>query len=160
MTMQLRIVLVSLVATAACANDPQYIPCGATDTMDTCVLDTANSTGSGDTAGARGVLHVPVMPPDMTLMKATMDLQATMPAGVMVPIYRLDQYDLSVEYTITNLDDKPGQFKVQLNGANEVAAWDPSMVVPAGKESPPTPALAGDIPIDIPAKGVITGEFR
>jgi hypothetical protein len=154
-----RLVLLAIIATG-CANDPQYVPCGATDKMDLCTLDTANATGSGSNAGARGSIHVPVMPPDMDLMKTQMALQATMPADVMVPMYRLDQYDLSVEYTIHNLDAKDGQFKVQLNGANEMFAWDPSLIVPASNESPPTPSLGGDIPTDIPANGSVDGEFR
>lgn len=162
--MQIHRILVSLVIASSgatgCANDPEYVQCGATDTMDVCALDTANATGSGDAAAARGSLHVPVMPPDMNLMKAQMDLQATMPAGVMVPLYRIDQYDLSVEYSIKNLDNKDGQFKVQLNGANEEAAWDPSMIVPADNEAPPTPGLAGDVPTDIPAMGTYDGVFR
>jgi len=154
-----RLVLLAIIATG-CANDPQYIPCGTADTMDLCALDTANATGSGSNAGARGSLHVPVMPPDMDLMKTQMALQATMPADVMVPMYRIDQYDLSVEYTIHNLDNQDGEFKVALNGANEAFAWDPSLIMPASDESPPPPSLQGDIPTDIAAKSDYDGEFR
>ena len=155
----LLVVFITVLATG-CANDPEYVSCGATDTMDICTLDTANSTGSGDTAGARGSLHVPVMPLSADLMKQMTDLQATMPAGVTVPMYRLDQYDLSVEYTVKNLDDTPGQFKIELNGANEMVAWDPTTIMPVGDEAPPTPGLAGDIPIDIGPKGQFDGVFR
>jgi hypothetical protein len=157
--MGIRYLLIASVL-VACANDPEYVKCGATDTMDVCMIDSANATGSGSAASAKGSLHVPVMPPDMDLMKITTDLQATMPADVMVPIYRLDQYDLSVEWTVKNLDDKDGQFKLALNGANEVFAWDPSLIVPADDEAPPTPSLAGDIPTDIPAMGQVDGVFR
>lgn len=148
------------IASAGCANDPAYVSCGTAAMTDVCALDTANSTGMDETAGARGSLHVPVRPLDADLTKQREDLQATMPAGVTVPAYRLDQYDLSVEYVVTNLDNQKGQFKIQLNGANEEAAWDPSLIVPADDEAPPTPPLGGGIPTDIPAMGRVTGVFR
>lgn len=142
-----------------CANDPAYVSCGTAAMADLCSLDTANATGM-DTTTVRGSLHVPVRPADAALMKITAQLQATMPSDVTVPVYRLDQYDLSVEYVIKNLDNVKGQFKLQLNGANEVASWDPMLIMPADDEAPPTPGLAGDIPTDIAAKGQVTGLFR
>ncbi len=152
-------VLLAVVTVGACANDPQYIDCGTTDPMDTCVLDTANATGSGSAAGARGSLHVPVKPEDSDLAKTRNAIQATMPADVVVPIYRDDMYDLSVDYTITNLDSMPGEVLVELNGANENFSWDPSLIMPASDESPPTPGLGGDIPITVPANGSVDLEF-
>jgi hypothetical protein len=85
-----------------------------------------------------------------------------MPDGVEVPVFRLEHYDLEVEWTVTNLDAMPGQFRVDLNGANEAFTYDPSMIVlnPDDDEAPPTPPLAGNIPIDIPANGTVTGVFR
>ncbi|MEO6775328.1 MAG: hypothetical protein ABI467_20360, partial [Kofleriaceae bacterium] len=148
----------------ACANDPQYIDCGSSDTMDSCHLDTANAVmmGTGDNAfsAVQGSIHVPVRPETADLTKARMTLQATMPAGVDVPLYQLDQYDVSLEYTVKNLDSTPGQIKIGLNAANEVFAWDPSMIMPAGNESPPPPDLAGDVPIDLQANGEYDGLFR
>jgi hypothetical protein len=39
--------------------------------------------------------------------------------------------------------------------------YDPSVIMlPGGDEAPPTPGLSGDIPIDIPAGGTVTGQFR
>jgi hypothetical protein len=108
-----------------------------------------------------GSLHVPTRPLTMDLLKVQSDLQATMPAGVMVPMYRIDQYDVSVEYTVKNLDSMPGQVKIELNGANELYAWTPSMIMqPANSEEPPPPGLAGDIPIDIQGNGELDGVFR
>lgn len=148
------------ISLAGCTNDPSYVSCGTAAMTDVCVLDTANSTGMDETAGARGSLHVPVRPPDDALTEDRADLQATLPSDVVVPVYRLDQYDLSVEYVVTNLDNSPGQFKIQLNGANEESAWDPALIVPADDDDPPTPPLAGGIPIDIAANGQVTGVFR
>ena len=143
-----------------CANDPLYVSCGTADMADVCTLDTANATGTGEAASARGSLHVPVMPPDATLTKRKADLQAAVPSDVIVPTYRIDEYDLSVEYIVRNLDDVKGQFKIQLNGANEVAKWDPLLAPPADDEAPATPPLAGNIPTDIAAKGEVIGVFR
>ena len=159
-----RMLLLAALGSVGCANDPQYIQCGTSDAMDTCSLDSANATmmGMGKDAflAVKGSLHVPVRPETMDLTKSRMALQATMATGVDVPLYRDDQYDVSVEYTVKNLDDTPGQVKIQLNGANEMFTWDPAMIMPAGDESPPAPALAGDVPIDIQAKGELDGLFR
>ncbi|CAN5539961.1 hypothetical protein BH11MYX1_BH11MYX1_52840 [soil metagenome] len=160
------IIAISLVggATAGCANDPEYVNCGTSDTTDTCTLDSANAivVGTGNQAPAivRGSLHVPVKPETTSLTKSREDLQKTMPAGVIVPLYRVDQYDLSVEYTVINLDDMPGTVKVSLDAANEAFSWDPTLIMPAGDESPPAPNLAGGTPIDIQAKGQYDGLFR
>jgi hypothetical protein len=147
----------------ACANDPQYVQCGTSDMMDTCLLDSMNGsavgTGTNVQIEVTGSLHIPVMPPDAELQKATTALQTTMPADVMVPVYRLDMYDVSVEWTLKNLDAKPTSARVALNAANEAFAWDPAMIVPASPESPPAPSLGGDIPFDVPANAEIDGEF-
>ncbi len=147
-----------------CANDPQYIDCGTADTMDTCTLDSANAMviGTADMSPAIvvGSLHIPVKPETAELTSKREALQATLPMDVEVPLYRVDQYDISVEYTVQNLDDKPGTVKVALNAANEKFAWDPAMIMPGGDESPPPPNLAGNTPIDIQAKGQYDGIFR
>ncbi len=158
----MRYVLFALLV--GCANDPQYVQCGTSDTDDTCLLDSTNAVmmGMGEMAfsAVKGSLHVPVKPLDADLMKTQADLQKTMPDGVDVPMYRLDQYDVSVEYTLKNLDDEPATVKIQLNVANELFSWDPSLIMPAGDEAPPAPGLQGDIPIDIQAKGEIDSLFR
>jgi hypothetical protein len=145
-------------AASGCANDPEYVKCGATDMMDTCLLDTANA-GSG-AMNVKGSLHVPVRPLTKDLMKVQADLQKTLPADVMAPMYRIDEFDISVEYTVKNLENKPGQIKIGLDGANEMFAWDPSLIMPADKEAPPPPDLAGDVPIDIAENGELDGVFR
>jgi hypothetical protein len=148
-------------------NEPQYVSCapmGAAP-MDTCRLDMLMTDADGNLE-AKGSLHVPVKPEDQ--WKAAdrtrrTELQMALPdQAVMVPIYRLEHYDLEVEWTVTNLDAMPGQFKVDLNGANEEFTYDPSLIVtdPGDDEAPPTPPLAGNIPIDIPANGTVTGTFR
>jgi hypothetical protein len=154
-----RYLLLCVVATIGCANDPQYVDCGSSDTMDTCLLDSENGSGMGDSFAVSGSLHVPVKPEDSDLTKTRTSLQASLPMDVVVPVYRIDQYDLSVDYVIKNLDDKPTQARVALNAANEMFAWQPSLIMPASDESPPPPSLGGDIPVDIPAMGEYDGSF-
>ena len=161
--MKMRILAIIAMSAGACANNPQYVQCGTGDMMDTCLLDSMNGSavGTGDNVvmEVTGSLHVPVMPPDADLQKATTALQKTMPDDVMVPVYRLDMYDVSVEWTLKNLDDKPTSARVALNAANEDFAWNPALIMPASDESPPAPSLGGDIPFDVPPNAEIDGEF-
>src|SRR5689334_7376223 len=149
-------------------NEPQYVSCapmGDAAPMDTCRLDML-TTGMDGQLEAKGSLHVPVKPEDQWKTAdrtRRTELQMALPdQAVMVPVYRLEHYDLEVEWTVTNLDSMPGQFRVDLNGANEEFTYDPSLIVtdPGDDEAPPTPPLAGNIPIDIPANGTVTGTFR
>jgi hypothetical protein len=83
------------------------------------------------------------------------------PSGaVAVPIYRLEHYELSVEWRVTNNADAPGTFRVDLDGANEEVTYDPAAIMVADDEDPPAPPLAGDIPIDIGPGASIDGVFR
>jgi hypothetical protein len=81
--------------------------------------------------------------------------------GVDVPYVKVGDIEIEVEWTIKNLDAKPGQAKIELNGANELFIYDPSVIVldPGNDEAPPTPGLSGDIPIDVPRNGEVAGLF-
>jgi hypothetical protein len=81
--------------------------------------------------------------------------------GVMVPYVKVGDIEVDVEWTIKNLDTKPGQAKIELNGANEFFSYDPSIIMldPGNDEAPPTPGLDGDVPIDVPASGQVSGLF-
>jgi hypothetical protein len=150
-----------------CTNEPQYVDCaptGAAAPMDTCHLVPMDD-GMGNLE-AKGSLHVPLKPEAMWKAadrRRRAELQMTLPdQSVEVALFRLEHYDLSVEWTVTNLDATPSQFRVNLNGANEMFTYDPSMIIldPGDDEAPPAPPLAGNIPIDIPANGTVTGTFR
>jgi hypothetical protein len=80
---------------------------------------------------------------------------------IMVPYVRVGDLEIDVEFTIKNTDGKPHQAKVELNGANEYFSYDPSIIVlePGNDDAPPTPGLSGNIPIDVPANGEVTGLF-
>jgi hypothetical protein len=79
-----------------------------------------------------------------------------------VPYVRLGDLEVSVEWSLENLDDRPGKVRVSLNGGNEYFFYDPTMIMLGGgdEESPDPPALAGNIPRDVPAMGRISGVFR
>jgi hypothetical protein len=158
--------LIFILAVSGCANtnnEPQYVGCvpdGAAP-MDTCHLE----AGTMDVPEAKGSLHVPVKPESMWRARDRAvrdDLQMTMPDGVEVPVLRLEHYDLEVEWSVTNLDAMKSQFRVDLNGANEQFTYDPSMIIlnPGDDEAPPTPPLAGNIPIDIEGNATVSGVFR
>ena len=79
----------------------------------------------------------------------------------MVPYVKVGDIDISIEWTIKNLDTQPGTAVVELNGGNEYMYYDPSTIMldPGDDDPPPTPGLSGDIPIDVPASGTVSGTF-
>lgn len=156
---------IALVA-AGCTNSPQYVVCptdvaGSTDVC----RATADAPDAEGNLIAFASLHVPVMPeaewePDdrQRRMELQMDVDAT--GAVAVPVFRLEHYDLSVEWRVTNLEAMPGKFRVDMNGANEEFAYDPSMIMRADDDDPPPPPLAGNIPYDIGPDATVEGVFR
>jgi hypothetical protein len=152
----MRVVLVSvasLLGFLGCANDPVYIP--APMTME---------AGVADMTGALSVAKASVQLPIKTETaadKKVRDALAAKLAPTLVPYVKVGDIEVDVEWTIKNLDMKPGQAKVELNGANEYFSYDPSIIMldPGNPEAPPTPGLSGDIPIDVPAGGTVSGLF-
>jgi hypothetical protein len=143
-----------LAGLAGCANDPVYIP--APMTMEAGVPDM-----TGMLSEAKASLQLPIKTETAADAKTRAAL-ATKLAPVMVPYVRVGDLEVEVEWTIKNLDlMKPGQAKIELNGANEYFSYDPSIIVldPGDDEAPPTPGLTGDIPIEVPAGGEVSGLF-
>lgn len=160
--------LIVIVLASGCTNQPQYVPCAPMGPagMDVCTLEAGMDDGTGMTvAEAKGSVHIPVKP-EADWKKADRDrrveLQDSVDAAIEVPIYRLEHYAISVEWTVRNLDNRDSQFRVDLNGANELFTYDPSLIIldPTEDDAPPTPPLAGNIPINIPALGSVSGTFR
>jgi hypothetical protein len=145
--------IVVLGALVACANDPVYLP--QTTTLEGGVPD-----ATGMTMPVKSSLQIPFKPETMADMTARMDL--TTKLGVDVPYIKVGDVDLEVEWTVQNLDNMPGSFMIGVNGANEVFAYDPTLIVvdPNDDEAPPTPDLAGDIPTDIGANQTLSGTIR
>jgi hypothetical protein len=138
---------------AACANDPVYIP--APMAMEAGVADATGKLGE-----AKASLQLPIKT-ETASDKAARDALATKLSPVLVPYVKVGDLEIDVEWTIKNLDPKDGQAKIELNGANELFSYDPSIIMldPGNDEAPPTPGLAGDIPIHVPAGGEVSGLF-
>jgi hypothetical protein len=145
-----------LVGLVACnANDPLYIQ--APMTMEAGMAD---PMGMGLTQ-AKASLQLPIKT-ETAADKKTRDALAAKLAPIQVPYVKVGDLELDVEWTIKNLDTKPGQALIEVNGASEFFVYDPSMInlAPPDAEDPPkTPGLAGDIPIDVPAGGSVSGLF-
>lgn len=153
-------VLAALGATAAltllgagCANDPVYLPGAA-------VLEAGGVDADGMTivAAAQHVLPIRLEEADEAEERAALAAEL----GVEVPYVKVGDIEVSVEWTITNLDtEKPGTALVQLNGANEAFAYDPDLIVLGDPdEVPPAPGLEGDIPLHVEPGATISGVFR
>ena len=145
--------LVTCAGLAACANDPEYI--AAPDPLEAGV---AGMTGQLTQAKAQLQLPIKTESADDARSRAAL---ASKLDPIEVPYVRVGDLELEIEWTIQNLDTDDGQAKIEVNGANEFFAYDPSIIVldPGNKEAPPAPGLAGDIPIDVPAGKAVSGLF-
>ncbi len=159
--------LIGLGLVTACGNnEPQYVHCapmGAAPT-DTCSFQAGTDDGTGITLRS-GFLHVPVRPEAQWNAKdrarrAELQMEVDPTGAVVVPVYRLEHYSLSVEWVVRNLSPSEGTFRIGLNGGNEEFAYDPSMIMLADDDDPPPPSLAGDIPTKIGPMATMSGVFR
>jgi len=153
----------ALVALATgCANDPVYVECPDAPTDPTCLrsIEAGQDDGTGmivEEAKTRLLLPINPEKPEDAEQRAT----RTAELGVDVPYVKLGDIEVSVEWTITNLEDIEGIALVELDGATEFFEYDPDMIVlSTDDEAPPSPGLDGNIPIHIPPNGSISGLFR
>ena len=148
------VLVAGITGSAGCANDPVYIP--APMKMEAGIADMT----TGMLSEAKASLQLPIKTETAADMKTRAAL-ATKLAPVMVPYVKVGDLEVEIEWTIKNLDMMPGQAKIELNGANEFFSYDPSIIIlfPNDPEAPPTPGLGGDIPIDVPAGGEVSGLF-
>ena len=150
-------IALATIATLAvgCANDPIYLPAPASiDAGETRDMD-------GNLTPGVSALVIPVKleTAEQAMDRARRQAMITDPL-VQLPFINVDDFEISVEWTITNLTDMPGNATVQLNGANEFFRYDPSMItLSTDDEAPPPPGLDGDVPLDIPARGKLSGLF-
>ena len=138
---------------AGCANDPVYVP-------GTMMLEAGAPDADGmiTTATAKHMLPIRLE----KAKEATERELRTAELGVDVPYVKVGDLEVSVEWTIHNLDPmNAGTALVQLNGANEVFAYDPTLIILGDPdEVPPAPGLAGDIPLHLEPGATMTGLFR
>jgi hypothetical protein len=137
---------------AACSNDPVYIPAPM-------AIEAGMDDGMGGTAVGIASLTLPVKLETAT--DATERAQRTTALGVDVPYVKVGDIEVSVEWKVTNLDAMPGDFEIQLNGANEYYEYDPALLaVGLDDEEPVPPGLDGDVPIHVEPMASVTGLFR
>ena len=154
-------VILGLAPLGACATDPQYIqpPRGI-------------EVGTGEDEGV--ATETLMLPYDAELLQS-MDYQRDREAFLtelnarvdpdvtidQLPLIRLDQIDISIEWTIRNLADEPGQARINVNGGNQFFVYVPDNFIVADEEEEAVPPpLAGNVPIDVPALGDVSGVFR
>ena len=137
-----------LVLIPACANDPLYLPAPMA----------VDAAGMPIPATAEHMLPIRLETAEEAMIRATRTAEL---GGVEVPYVKLGDIEVSVEWTILNIDTKAGTALVQLNGANEVFAYDPTLIsLGDPDEVPPAPGLEGDVPIHVEPGASISGLFR
>jgi len=131
--------LVGALGLVGCANDPVYIRARWRSRP-------GRRTRWASPPEGKGSVQLPIKT-ETASDKAKRDALAAKLAPVEVPYVRIGDIEIEVEWTIKNLDTKAGKALVELNGANEYFAYDPSTIrlAPVGDDAPPTPGLSGDI---------------
>lgn len=78
-----------------------------------------------------------------------------------LPLVRLDQVEISLEWTIKNLSDQDGQARIHVNGGNQYWYYVPAnFIVEDDEEEAVPPPLTGDVPLDVAAGATRSGVFR
>lgn len=88
--------------------------------------------------------------------------------GFEVPFLQREDIDVSVQYTITNLSDKPGEATVAVDGANEYTSYDlaaiqeyiGTLMLPPDADAPTLLSLLQTTKTTIPARGTLSGNIR
>jgi hypothetical protein len=138
-------------ALAACADDPRYL-----DPMQD--LEVAGDP-TMEAAPATASLTLPIALE--TADDAATRAQMADDFGVDVPYVRLGDLSVEIEWTVKNLSGTDGIARIDVVGANEMFAYvRAAFVDPTDDEAVPPPPLLGDIPIHVPALGVVSGVFR
>jgi len=91
--------------------------------------------------------------------------------GYQVPWIDRERVSISIDYTVTNLSDKPGVATVLVDGANQFTSYDSAAVAMAlqmaammmmiqVEEEMYVPSLIKTVPIKVPARGQVSGTIR
>ena len=140
-----------------CSEDPKYLepPEGA--------LEGGLVDADGAPLRAAATLTLPIkMETDEDLAERTELAERLELDLAQVPYVRIGDLEVAVEWSLENQENRAGKVKVSLNGASEYFIYDPTMFVlgEGDEESPDPPALLGNIPLDVPPMGRISGVFR
>jgi len=145
--MNMRALLV-LVLLGACADDPVYVQPEA-------ALEFTPG-GEGPPPAAQLLLPIRLE----AEIEATDRAARAAELGVDVPYVTRDDLDLSLEWTLQNLDPEPGIARIHINGANELYAYVPLAFVTDPEEEEVPPPLSGDVPLEVPGDGRRSGVFQ
>jgi hypothetical protein len=160
------ILCAALLAAAACTNnEPVYI-------------DSPNAieVGVGSGTGADMGSDTLNLPYDQAFLTST-DYQAKQAELVtsinaafdpditadQLPLVHLDQTAIEVEWSIKNLDDTDGTARIGINGGNQFFYYVPAdftVASPNPEDQEVPPPLVGNIPINVPALGEVSGVYR
>ena len=152
----LRTLSLCLLGLVACTNSPSYLE--PREALEVGILpDPANPNETVDEATA--TISLPVR---QETMDEQMERAARMAAlgGVDVPVARLDQLDIAIEWTIKNLSNDEATARILINGSNELFTYVPAAFVVDPDEDQEPPPLLGNVPITVPAQGTLSGVFR
>lgn len=141
-----------IVAGFGCADDPVYLR------PNPAALE-ANSPGGGGATMATVVVPVRLETLEETQAREALATRLGLTPD-QVPSVRRDDIDLSIEWTIKNLEDADGEAMLSVVGANEYFRYDPGVFVIDPEEDRPPPPLAGGIPLSIPALATFSGVIR
>ncbi len=135
---------------SACTDDPQYVePAGPLN---------AGPVDEDAPAEPPVELWIPIRLENTT--EAADRAQLATELGVDVPFVGHDDLDLSIEWTITNLEEEDAEVRIRLTGANEYFSYTPGNFIVDPEEDPMPPPLLGDVPLLISGQSSISGVFR
>jgi hypothetical protein len=133
----------------ACTPDPTYIQPPTAAEFD-------------PQAGAESAtlsFDLPVRPETEEEALERAELEAEL--GVPVPYVGLQDLDLSIEWSATNLNpDVEANIRLDVNGANEYFTYGPAAFVIDPDEDEEPPALMKGIPLTVPAGSTLSGVYR
>ncbi|WP_428261823.1 hypothetical protein [Haliangium sp.] len=138
----------------ACTNSPAYV--SPPQALEVGLPDPANPGETIDIATAQLMLPVRLE----TMAEAEDRLAREAELGLALPVVGLEDLDITIEWTIKNLSDQAGTARVQVNGGNEFFYYVPLNFVFDPDEDEEPPPLLGNVPIDVPAEGTVSGVFR
>jgi hypothetical protein len=150
----------------ACANEPVYVASDPSQQLEVGTDDPADEGTATTTLNLpfdatflNGMDYAETRTDLLTSINAEIDPDITLDQ---LPLVRLDQIDVSIEWSIKNLDAEPGQAFIDINGGNQYFFYVPAdfIIDPDDPDAQPPPPLAGHVPIDVPASGTVSGVFR
>ncbi len=139
---------------AGCAEDPQYLKRDQ-------VLEAGNLDLDPALASDQFILPVRLETEEELMERQELQgLVNEIDPTIQVPLIGLNDFDISIEWTIKSLADTEGTARVHITGGNERFFYVPDAFVINPQEDEEPPPLIGDIPITVPAGGTVSGVFR